>query len=114
MAPAHQICYGCSRAAGRSTFARPPLRQGSPMARLDVLKPSEVADPEVRAMLEASGDEMYGVYGHCPELFKAFLEFYRPAKYAGHLPFELKELVRLRVAALNELSLIHISEPTRL
>ena len=28
-------------------------------------------------MLEASGDEMYGVYGHCPELFKAFLEFYR-------------------------------------
>ena len=72
------------------------------MARLDVLKPSRVADPEVRAMLEASGDEMYGVYGHCPELFKAFLEFYRPAKYAGHLPFDLKELVRLRVAALNE------------
>ena len=68
------------------------------MARLDVLTPSQVADPEVRAMLEASGDEMYGVYGHCPELFKAFLEFYRPAKYAGHLPFELKELVRLRVA----------------
>jgi hypothetical protein len=39
------------------------------MARLDVLKPSQVADAEVRAMLEASGDEMYGVYGHCPELF---------------------------------------------
>ena len=72
------------------------------MARLDVLNPTQVADPEVRAMLEASGDEMYGVYGHCPELFKAFLGFYRPAKYAGHLPFELKELVRLRVAALNE------------
>jgi carboxymuconolactone decarboxylase family protein len=87
---------------GRRPIEATPPRQGSLMARLDVLKPSQVADPEVRAMLEASGDEMYGVYGHCPELFKAFLEFYRPAKYGGHLPFELKELVRLRVAALNE------------
>jgi Carboxymuconolactone decarboxylase family len=86
----------------RPIEASEAARHRSPMARLDVLKPSQVADPEVRAMLEASGDEMYGVYGHCPELFKAFLEFYRPAKYAGHLPFELKELVRLRVAALNE------------
>jgi carboxymuconolactone decarboxylase family protein len=87
---------------GRRPIEAKPPGQRSPMARLDVLKPSQVADPEVRAMLEASGDEMYGVYGHCPELFKAFLEFYRPAKYAGQLPFELKELVRLRVAALNE------------
>jgi carboxymuconolactone decarboxylase family protein len=72
------------------------------MARLDVLTPEQIGDPDLRAMLEASGDEMYGVYGHCPELFKAFLEFYRPAKYGGRLPFALKELVRLRVAALNE------------
>jgi carboxymuconolactone decarboxylase family protein len=42
------------------------------------------------------------VYGHCPELFAAFLRFYRPAKYGGHLPFALKELVRLKIAALNE------------
>jgi carboxymuconolactone decarboxylase family protein len=72
------------------------------MARLQVLSASQIEDPDLRAMLEASGDEMYGVYGHCPELFKAFLHFYRPAKYAGHLPFALKELVRLRVAALND------------
>jgi hypothetical protein len=87
---------------GRRPIEAAAQAREQPMARLDVLKPSQVADPEVRAMLEASGDEMYGVYGHCPELFKAFLQFYRPAKYAGHLPFELKELVRLRVAALNE------------
>jgi hypothetical protein len=71
------------------------------MARLEVLSPSQIEDPDLRAMLEASGDEMYGVYGHCPDLFKAFLQFYRPAKYGGRLPFALKELVRLRIAALN-------------
>ncbi|HKA63137.1 MAG TPA: hypothetical protein VKH83_11980 [Methylomirabilota bacterium] len=71
------------------------------MARLDVLAPEQIADPELRRMAEASGDEMYGLYGHCPELFAAFLRFYRPAKYGGRLPFALKELVRLRIAALN-------------
>lgn len=72
------------------------------MARLKSLSASEIGDPDVRAMLEASGDEMYGVYGHSPELFKAFLQFYRPAKYDGRLPFALKELVRLRIAVLND------------
>ena len=72
------------------------------MARLEVLPPDAIADPELRRMAEASGDEMYGVYGHCPELFAAFLRFYRPAKYGGALPFALKELVRLKIAALNE------------
>jgi hypothetical protein len=72
------------------------------MARVRALSAAEIADPELAAMREASGDEMYGVYGHCPELFKAFLAFYRPAKYGGRLPFALKELVRLRVAELNE------------
>lgn len=72
------------------------------MARLDPLPSAQIADPELRRMAEASGDEMYGVYGHCPDLFTAFLRFYRPAKYGGRLPFALKELVRLRIAALNE------------
>jgi hypothetical protein len=72
------------------------------MARVPVLSPADIRDPALRAMAEASGDEMYGVYGHSPELFRRFLEFYRPAKYAGALPFALKELVRLRIAALNE------------
>jgi hypothetical protein len=71
------------------------------MARLEVLAADRIEDADLRAMAAASGDEMYGVYGHCPELFKAFLQFYRPAKYEGRLPFALKELVRLRIAALN-------------
>ncbi|HLF48723.1 MAG TPA: hypothetical protein VJA45_05060 [Methylomirabilota bacterium] len=72
------------------------------MARLEALTASQIDDPELRAMLEASGDEMFGIYGHCPDLFKAFLAFYRPAKYGGRLPFALKELVRLRIAELND------------
>jgi hypothetical protein len=72
------------------------------MARLRILPADQITDPELRRMAEASGDEMYGVYGHCPGLFAAFLRFYRPAKYGGLLPFALKELVRLKIAALNE------------
>lgn len=72
------------------------------MARLGVLAPDDIRVPELAAMLRTSGDEMYGVYGHAPELFLRFVGFYRPAKYEGVLPFALKELVRLRVATLNE------------
>jgi len=45
---------------------------------------------DLRAMALTSGDEMFGVYSHCPEAFKAFLQFYRPLKYGGTLPFALK------------------------
>ncbi len=72
------------------------------MARLSVLPAADIRDPALRAMALGSGDEMYGVYGHSPALFRRFLDFYRPAKYDGALPFALKELVRLRIAALNE------------
>lgn len=71
------------------------------MAHLPVLPPDQIADPELAAMARASGDEMFGVYGHAPDAFRAFLAFYRPLKYGGRLPFALKELVRLRIAALN-------------
>ena len=71
------------------------------MAHLEVLTPHAIQDPDLRAMLLASGDEMFGVYGHCPEAFKAFLQFYRPLKYGGILPCALQELVRLTIATLN-------------
>jgi hypothetical protein len=71
------------------------------MARIRVLAPDAIADPDIAAMLRATGDEMFGVYGHCPEALKSFLAFYRPMKYGGQLPFALKELVRLRIAAHN-------------
>lgn len=72
------------------------------MARLRVLPLEDLTDPDLRAMMEKTGDEMFGIYGHRPDVFKAFLKFYLPAKYAGQLPFALKELVRLKIADLNE------------
>jgi hypothetical protein len=71
------------------------------MARLKVLAAEQIHDAELRAMMQQTGDEMFGIYGHCPESFKAFLQFYRPLKYGGILSFALKELVRLKVATLN-------------
>ena len=73
------------------------------MARLDVLTAEAINDPDLREMMAATGgDEMFGVYGHHPTLFKGFLDFYLPAKFKGLLPFALKELVRLRIAELND------------
>lgn len=73
------------------------------MARLEVLAPDAVDNPDLRDKMRATGgDEMFGVYGHHPDLFKRFLDFYLPAKFEGLLPFALKELVRLRIAELND------------
>ena len=71
------------------------------MAHLEVLTPHAIQDPDLRAMALASGDAMCGVSRHCPEAFKAFLQFYRPLTYGGILSFALKELVRLTIATLN-------------
>ena len=73
------------------------------MARLDVLPAEAVDDPDLRKMMQATGrEEMFGLYGDHPSLFKSFLDFYLSAKFEGLLPFALKELVRLRVAELND------------
>ena len=72
------------------------------MAHLPALTVDAIADPELAAMLRGSGDEMFSVYAHAPDAFRGFLAFYRPLKYGGRLPFALKELVRLRIAALND------------
>ena len=71
------------------------------MAHLPALPPDQIPDPELAAMARASGDEMFGVYGHAPDAFRSVLAFYRPLKYGGRLPFARKELVRLRIAELN-------------
>ena len=94
------LAVGRVEEAGRLHQCVSPYR-GVIMAYLEVLTPHAMRDPDLRAMLQASGDEMFGVYGHCPEAFKAFLQFYRPLKYGGALPFALKELVRLHIATLN-------------
>lgn len=72
------------------------------MARLPLLPTEAIADPALRDLHRRTGDEMFAVYGHSPDAFARFLEFYRPLKYGGELPFALKELVRLKIAGLND------------
>ena len=40
--------------------------------------------------------------GNLPEVYEAFWAFYGPLKLGGLLPARLKELVRLKIAELNE------------
>ncbi len=86
----------------RRLTARRPADNETDMVNLPTLTPDQLADPDLRRMMEKSGDEMFGVFGHQPELFKAFLDFYLDGKFRGVLPFELKELLRLRIAELNQ------------
>ena len=72
------------------------------MARLPLLPTDAIAHEGVRDLHRRTGDEMFAVYAHSPEAFGRFLDFYRPLKYGGELPFALKELVRLRIAELND------------
>jgi len=72
------------------------------MARLPPLPTDAIASTDLRDLHRRTGDEMFAVYGHSAEAFGRFLEFYRPLKYGGELPFALKELVRLKIAGLND------------
>ena len=73
------------------------------MTGLRVLTAPEIEDLELRATMEKVGEDVaLGIDGHCPDPFKPFWQFLGRAKYGGRLPFALKELVRLRIADLNE------------
>ena len=72
------------------------------MARLPALPNDTIAHQGLRDLHRLTGDEMFAVYGHSPQAFGRFLDFYRPLKYGGTLPFALKELVRLKIAELND------------
>ena len=37
-----------------------------------------------------------------PQLFESFFEFFRPAHTEGITPARIKELARLKIAAMNE------------
>lgn len=78
------------------------------MARLELV-PRERLDPELRDILEAFeracpdfNPRVFQALGHNPELSKAFYRFYIPARLNGLLDSRLKELVRLKIAQLND------------
>lgn len=75
------------------------------MARV-TLVPTDQLDPALRALTEQAvrhhqNPAIFQAMGHLSEAFKAFWAFYAPLRLEGLLDARLKELVRLKIAALN-------------
>ena len=76
------------------------------MSRLSPLADNQLT-PEFRekaTAAEAGGDRsvLWRVLGHRPEVIDSFFKFYYPLHTGGVVDPVLKELVRLRVAGLNQ------------
>lgn len=76
------------------------------MARIALLEDDDLT-AEQRAQVEAveaaGGDaSVLRATAHLPEFFKAYFAFYYTAHEGGLLPAALKELVRLKIARLND------------
>ena len=50
---------------------------------------------------DASANEPWNLTELIPEHFERFFEFFRPAHTGGILPSRVKELARLKIAAIN-------------
>jgi alkylhydroperoxidase family enzyme len=76
------------------------------MARVKLV-PTERLDPALRDLTEQAvqhrqNPAIFQAMGHLPEAFNAYWSFYAPLRLQGLLDAKLKELVRLKIAALNE------------
>ena len=76
------------------------------MARIELLNDADLpADrlEQIRAV-EASGADasVLRAVAHRPEMFDAYFNFYYPAHQGGLVEPALKELVRLKIARLND------------
>jgi len=77
------------------------------MARLRVLEKNQLT-PRLAKYAEraaATGPEqaiLFQVLGHCPEMFETYFQFYFPWHTTGSVDAVLKELVRIRIAQLND------------
>jgi hypothetical protein len=76
------------------------------MSRIRLFEDEEL-DPQAREQarsIEASGGDasVLRAIGHRKEMFDAYFQFYYPAHQGGRIEMELKELVRLKIARLND------------
>jgi alkylhydroperoxidase family enzyme len=76
------------------------------MSRLSILANDQLA-PDLRRQAEAAeragqNSTVIRVLGHRPEMIEAYFKFYYPLHNGGVVDVALKELVRLRIAALNQ------------
>lgn len=52
--------------------------------------------------MATSADEPLNLQALIPDLFGRYFEFFRPGHQEGIVPSRIKELARLKIAALNE------------
>jgi alkylhydroperoxidase family enzyme len=76
------------------------------MSRLSIL-PDERLPEEMRKQAQAAdksgaGSTVLRVLGHRPDMIEAYFKFYYPLHNSGIVDPALKELVRLRIASLNQ------------
>ena len=76
------------------------------MARIRLV-PTEELTPGLRESAKAAeahklNPAIFQAAGNLPEVYEAFWAFYGPLKLEGLLEQRLKELVRLKIADLNE------------
>ena len=77
------------------------------MTRISVLEKNQLTPEFVKHVERAAvgGQEqatLFQVLGHCPEMFQAYFRFYFPWHTGGSVEPVLKELVRLKMARLND------------
>ena len=78
------------------------------MARLSVLGKDQLT-PEFATLAEQAEttppylkSTVFQVLGHCPEMFQSYFQFYFPWHEGGTVSPVIKELVRLKIAQLND------------
>lgn len=73
--------------------------------RLRLLSNSELPESWAARLGPNEQNDVLRVFGHNPELFTAWNSFYRPIMQDGAVTMRVKELMRLRIAQLNECDL---------
>jgi alkylhydroperoxidase family enzyme len=76
------------------------------MSRLSILD-NDRLPADLRRQAEATdragaNSTVLRVLGHCPEMVESYFKFYYPLHNGGVVDPALKELVRLRIASLNQ------------
>ena len=76
-----------------------------PTPRLHLLTNEELPPTWAARLRPDEQQDVLRIFGHHPELFTAWQTFYRPIMADGAVPMRVKELMRLRIAQLNECTL---------
>lgn len=87
-------------------FGSHPLEPQAPMAHIRLLPDDELTDTvrkRVQATEAAGADaSVQRALAHRQDMFDRYFQFYSPAHQGGLVEATLKELVRLKIARLND------------